>query len=186
MLDKIDGSVRASGYQGKPIRMYLAGGLAVNYYCGSRYTEDVDATFSRRVLLPFKDLVVDYVKSDNTASVIYFDANYNNALCLLHEDYEEDVVEFEGIGNAARAVHLYLLSPVDLAVSKVSRFSEQDRDDILALASFGYFTADELGRRALEALDYYVGDTRTVRTSIAIICDRIRAAKPGGARDRPP
>ena len=27
--------------------MILAGGMAVNYYCGTRYTEDVDAVFSK-------------------------------------------------------------------------------------------------------------------------------------------
>jgi hypothetical protein len=29
-------TLRESGYQGEPIAMYLAGGLAVNYYCGTR------------------------------------------------------------------------------------------------------------------------------------------------------
>lgn len=36
MLDKIDATLRDNEYQGEPIRMYLAGGMAVNYYCGSR------------------------------------------------------------------------------------------------------------------------------------------------------
>lgn len=35
-LDRLDAHIRGSGYAGEPIRMYLAGGLAVNYYCGSR------------------------------------------------------------------------------------------------------------------------------------------------------
>lgn len=36
MLDKIDGFLRNNDYRDEPIEMYLAGGLAVNYYCGSR------------------------------------------------------------------------------------------------------------------------------------------------------
>jgi hypothetical protein len=60
--------------------MYLAGGLAVNNYCGSRYTEDVDASFSHRLLLPYDEMVVDYLRSDYTASMIYLDQNYNRAV----------------------------------------------------------------------------------------------------------
>lgn len=33
----------------EPIRMYLAGGVAVNFYTGERPTRDVDASFSRRL-----------------------------------------------------------------------------------------------------------------------------------------
>ena len=65
MLDKIDTYLRDSGYEGPPVRMYLAGGLAVNYYCGSRYTEDVDASFSRRVVVRSEDLVIDYPERVN-------------------------------------------------------------------------------------------------------------------------
>jgi hypothetical protein len=154
--------------------MYLAGGLAVNNYCGSRYTEDVDASFSHRLLLPYDEMVVDYLRSDHTASMIYLDQNYNTALYLMHEDYEDDAVEFEGIGNPHRLVHLYVLSPIDLAISKISRFMEQDRTDSLDLASRNYFTADELEQRALAALGYYVGDLKTVRRNIETICDRMR------------
>lgn len=51
MLNRIDATLRENGYAGEPIIMYLAGGLAVNFYCGSRFTADVDASFSRRVTL---------------------------------------------------------------------------------------------------------------------------------------
>ena len=47
MIEKIDGFIWSSGYQGEPVKMILAGGMAVNYYCGTRYTEDVDAVFSK-------------------------------------------------------------------------------------------------------------------------------------------
>jgi hypothetical protein len=36
MLDRMDTSLRASGYEGALVYMYLAGGIAVNYYCGTR------------------------------------------------------------------------------------------------------------------------------------------------------
>jgi hypothetical protein len=49
LLDQMDASIRKGGYDGPPITMYLAGGMAVNFYCGTRYTEDVDAFYTHRV-----------------------------------------------------------------------------------------------------------------------------------------
>src|SRR5262249_30535944 len=42
-----------------PVRMYVAGGAALNFYTGERVSEDIDAVFSRRVALP-RDLEVAY------------------------------------------------------------------------------------------------------------------------------
>lgn len=166
MLDRIDGFLRAGGYQSEPVKMFLAGGMAVHYWCGSRYTEDVDASFSRRMLLPYDDLVVNYTRADGTTTFIYFDANYNTSFALLHEDFEDDSVEWKGIGNERRLVHLYVLNPVDLAVSKISRFTDRDREDIRLLASCGLLSAAAVKARAEEALSYYVGNVPSVQTSI--------------------
>jgi hypothetical protein len=48
--DAIDAGISSTGYAGKLIDMYLAGGLSVNYCCGTRYTQDVGASFSKRLL----------------------------------------------------------------------------------------------------------------------------------------
>ena len=135
ILDRIDSSLRTGGYQGPPIILYLAGGLAVNYYCGTRYTEDFDASLSNpKIHLP-SDLTVNYQHSDGTEAFIYFDRNYNPSLALLHADFEQNSREWQDIGNENRLIHLRVLAPLDLAVSKISRFSEQDREDILALGA---------------------------------------------------
>lgn len=178
VLDKIDGAVRGGGYSGPPIVMYLAGGLAVNYYCGSRYTEDIDASFSRRVLLPEKDLMAAYLRADGSSSVLYFDSNYNPTFALMHPDYQQDSAPWEGIGNERRMVHLNVLSPVDLAVSKISRASEQDREDILVLGRHHLVTAMAIRQRAEEALGYYIGNPASVRTSIEEICRGFAAIEP--------
>lgn len=166
MLDRIDLHLRQGEYSGEPIKMYLAGGMALHFYSGARYTEDVDASFSHRLLLPGNDLAVDYVREDGSASTLYFDVNYNDHFGLMHPDYRADALEWVDIGNPKRLIHLYVLKPVDLAVSKVSRFSPQDRTDILLLARQGHFTVGELRKRAVEAMDYYVGDTRWIRINL--------------------
>jgi hypothetical protein len=173
MLQKLHAYLHDGGYSGPPIRMFLAGGMAVHFHCGTRYTEDVDASFSARVLFPTEDLTVDYIRQDGTPSALYFDANYNDGFALMHPDYRDDSVPWQGIGNEDRLVHLYVLNPVDLAVSKISRFGEQDRSDIRALARAGYFNSNQLRQRATEALDYYVGNLDYVRTSIQLICEEL-------------
>ena len=72
-----------------------------------------------------------------------------------------------------RLIHLQVFSPIDLAVSKISRFASQDREDILLLASRGFFTTEQLRTHAVAALDYYVGNTHWVRGTIDLICEDI-------------
>ena len=173
IVDNIDQSIRDGGYQGEAIRMIIAGGIAVHRYCGTRYTQDIDATFSRMGFnMPTDDgLQVQYRRDDNKLSLLYLDKNYNSAFALMHEDHEEDALEWEGIGNEERIIRVYTLAPVDLALSKIARYGEQDREDILALAAGGWFTAEQFRTRALEALPYFVGNMESARTGIDLMFD---------------
>ena len=170
MLDGLDEMLRGCRLEDGAVKMHLAGGMAVHYYCGTRYTEDVDATFSRRLMLPYKKLSVDYLREDGKPASIYLNPNYNDTFAVMHPDCQEDAVEWEGIGNERRAVKLFVLAPVDLAVSKIARFSPQDRDDIASLGRAGLVTADALRTRATEALDYYVGDTIWIKRNLDDAC----------------
>jgi hypothetical protein len=175
LLDQMDASIRKGGYDGPPITMYLAGGMAVNFHCGSRYTEDVDAFYTRR--LHVGPCQVNYTHKDGSPSFLYLDNNYNPTFGLLHENHDRDAVEWTGIGNERRMILLYVLSPVDLAVTKISRYSLQDREDILALANADLFSDEQLRKRAIEALHDYIGDRAPVMTSIELICRQIVLCK---------
>jgi hypothetical protein len=59
-----------------------------------------------------------------------------------------------------------LLAPVDLAISKLGRYSEQDRADILSLAKKRLLNRAALGKRAQEAIGGYVGDIRRLQGNI--------------------
>lgn len=165
-----------------PVAMYVAGGAALHFYTGERVSEDVDAVFSRRVALP-DDLDVAYRDADGRARVLYFDRQYNDTFGLLHEDAHDDSVPLALEGVDPRVLDVRLLSPVDLAVAKFARLSDQDRADVAALARAGLVKADALRRRAEEALGAYVGDLARVRTSIDIAC-RIAAEAMPAARPR--
>lgn len=152
-----------------PVGMYVAGGTALHLYTGQRLSDDIDASFSHRIALP-EDLEVAYEGADGTAQLLYFDRQYNDTLGLLHEDAYDESRPFalEGIDPAVLDVRL--LTPVDLAVSKLGRFSDQDRDDILALARLKLIDSAALRKRATEALAGYVGDIARVQGFIEVAC----------------
>ncbi|HSD53046.1 MAG TPA: DUF6036 family nucleotidyltransferase [Burkholderiales bacterium] len=152
-----------------PVAMYVAGGAALHFYTGARISEDIDAVFSHRVALP-DDLEVAYLDADGQARLLYFDRQYNDTFGLVHAAAHDDSLPLLLEGLDPRVLDVRLLAPVDLAVSKIARLSDQDREDIAALARAGLVKPPALRRRAEEALGGYVGDIDRVRTSIDIAC----------------
>lgn len=152
-----------------PVKMYVAGGAAIHLYTGARVSKDVDAVFSHRIALP-ANLEISYRDADGAARLLYFDHQYNDTLALMHEDAHEDshALSLDGIDPAVLDVRL--LSPVDLAVTKIGRFLDHDRQDIIALARRRLIRPEPLRQRAEEALGGYVGNTDWVRGSIQMAC----------------
>jgi hypothetical protein len=149
-----------------PIKMYVAGGAALHCYTGERVSEDIDAVFSRPIALP-DNLEVAYRDADGAARLLYFDRQYSDDLALMHQDAHQDSVPLSLTGINARKLDVRLLSPFDLAVSKLSRFSEQDRDDIVTLARCKLIKAAPLRARAEQALCRYVGSIERIQGNIA-------------------
>jgi hypothetical protein len=152
-----------------PIQMYVAGGAAMHFYTGERISLDVDAAFSHRIALP-ENLEVAYRDTDGAARLLYLDRNYSDTLALLHEDAYDDSVALTLDGIDPKVMGVRLLSPVDLAVSKLGRFAEHDRNDIASLARHGLISSRALRERAEDALGGYVGALDRVRGSIEIGC----------------
>jgi len=107
-----------------PLTVYLAGGMAVHLYTGERVTTDVDAEFAGRLVIP-QDLVIDVEYEDGSIRALYFDVNYNPMFALMHENYQDDSLALD-IGTTDFNVRV--LSPLDLAVSKLARFAANDRE----------------------------------------------------------
>lgn len=155
----------------RPIVVCVAGGAAVHFYTGERYSDDIDAKiFARVVLGRPQDYQVAYRGRDGHARLLYFDTQYNDSYALLHPDTYDDAQPISVDRVDPRRLQVRLLSPLDLAVSKLSRFSEQDQDDIRALAKAGLIETAALRRRAEAALPDYVGNLKRLRNSIEIAC----------------
>ena len=174
IVARIAKKVGASASGKGPIGMYVAGGAALHLMTGARVSEDIDAVFSRRILLN-EDVQVSYRDADGRARLLYLDRNYNDTLGLLHEDAYEDSRPVTIPGVETGIIEVRALAPVDLAVTKLARFSEQDRADIELMAKAGLIASASLRKRANEALGGYVGDLNAVRTSIEIACRLIDA-----------
>src|SRR5205807_9984584 len=129
IVNRIAGSLSGLPRRVLPIRMYVAGGAALHLYTGQRVSRDIDATFSHRIALP-ENLEVAYRDADGAARLLYFDRQYNDTLGLLHEDAYEDSVPLALEGIDSTALQVRVLSALDLAVSKLGRFSGQDQADI--------------------------------------------------------
>lgn len=161
----------------KPVVACVAGGAAMQFYTGGRFTDDIDAKIMARVIIDQPEkLQIAYRGEDGRARLLYFDTQYNDSFALLHEDAYDDALPIPVEGVDPRRLEVRLLIPLDLAVSKLSRFSQQDQDDIRALAEAGLIEAGALRRRAEAALPGYVGNLERIRGSIDVAVRLIAAA----------
>ena len=137
-----------------PVEAYICGGAAVMYWVeGARISLDVDAFFSH-TFVPPQNLQTTFVGLEGEPLILDFDYNFNQNFSLLHPDYAEAAHCIKEFPN----LKVTVLSPQDIAVMKLSRFTLGDREDIKSLISAGCLDdAEQFRRRAEEALDYYVG-----------------------------
>lgn len=135
------------------VRAYLAGGMAVHLYTGYRQTGDIDVEFSARIVIPGN--LVAQVQIGNQWELLHFDTAFNPMFGLMHENYQEDAIK---VPLDLKFLHLFVLSPIDLAVSKLARFADNDQEDILTLVRLGLTSIAGIEQRAHEALSGYVGN----------------------------
>ena len=160
-----------------PIKLYVAGGAALHLHTGSRVSVDIDGVFSRKVVID-DDLEASYRDADGRVRVLYYERNYNDSLMHDHAQADSGRVDLAGVDG--KVLEVRVLSPLDLAVSKLLLFSDQDREDIELLAREKLIDAKPLRKRAEEALGGYVGDVASVRTTIDVACRLVEAARRAG------
>ncbi len=63
----------------------------------------------------------------------------------MHEDYQDEAIP---IDFGLQHLHIYVLSPVDLAVSKIVRLAGNDLEDIQSLVRQGLTNSHAIAQRA--------------------------------------
>jgi len=134
------------------VKAYIFGGTAMHFYTHERYSHDVDTGFNVSQLNIDTDIVVYYENGKSRTSLV-LDTNFNVELGLIHPDYRENAIPLQEKPDSP--LWLYLASPVDLAVSKIARFADVDKQDISLLAERKLITLREFTMCVDEALLYY-------------------------------
>ncbi|MRW92007.1 hypothetical protein GJ699_18600 [Duganella sp. FT80W] len=146
------------------VRAYLFGGCAVHMYVNSRLSVDIDAEFDYNlihredVLLALSRLrPIDFEHPGLGPFLLDLDPRFTTTLCPLHVDYQDRAVQLELGQRNTVPLTVWLPSPLDLAISKLGRFSTVDIDDILLLLKQPGACWAEFERLAMESSQYYVG-----------------------------
>jgi len=160
-----------------PVHAYIAGGVAVNYYTGVRMSDDVDIMWSRRVAIPPDMQIFEVANPDDPTDVmiVSMDGAFGDYLGSFHPDWMADAPEVCQIGD----IVLHVISPLDLAVSKIARFQDRDREDIEALARFNLISSEDVATRADEAIEFYVGDTTFIQYNRRDAVELVKAIESG-------
>lgn len=177
VLELLDRIARTLPTLAEPVVAIVVGGTAVHFYSPVRVSSDVEAIFSHRLLLP-PDLVLRWTDDDGADRTLVYDPGFFRDLALIHPDHERDAVDLDLVLSGRLRVRV--LSPVDLALSKLARWGARDQSDVEALARAGLLSAAALRTRADEALSYFVGDPRWVKHHIeqAATIIEVAAVKP--------
>ncbi len=132
----------------QPVKAYITGGSAVHFYTNSRVSDDVDLILSHTVNIP-EDLTVVWLDSDQSINQVSYDYTYNPTLGLMHEDFEDRAKLIKSIDDK---FEIYLLSPIDLIISKISRYTSNDEDDIQNIIKKCDINKDKLYKLAKETI----------------------------------
>jgi len=147
------------------VKVIVFGGCAVHLYTSHRVSADVDAEIYeaslpegfhlRTLLAQVPEQFVD--ETSGRLMELNYDLHYNTCFGPIHEDYWVRSFPLEEF-SVECPLHVHIAAPVDIAISKLGRATDQDIGDIMALLRAGFILTAELRRLALQAIDVYVGN----------------------------
>jgi hypothetical protein len=153
----------------RPVQLIMTGGAAMALYSPTRSSNDVDAIFSHRIILP--DVLVPYMSEQGEKRALTWDRNYSPVLGLMHPDAENDAIFVAQ--SPDHKFDILVLSPLDLAVSKLGRYADNDKDDIQELYESRLLSPKDLEVRTAEAMLYFVGDLGQVHHNLTLAMEQM-------------
>jgi hypothetical protein len=140
------------------VKAFIFGGCAFHIHTNARGSNDIDAEIQSIKQLKKEDIFlflenndVEYLDNNNLETNLEFDSGFNTSLASIDPDYEDRVIPlaYDSI------VEVYLVSGLDLAVSKLARLSDRDIEDITELYLRNKFLLEEFEKSANNAKEYY-------------------------------
>lgn len=157
----------------EPLNIYIAGGMAVHLHTGLQATSDVDAQFDKKIHVP-NDLSVSYEDKSGQQSILRFNMGYNPDHSLLPIGYTERSTKVD-VGTKNIQPHILCIN--DLIISKISRFSQVDQEDIELLAAHTQCDLEAIADSIEVALSQIVGSTKHVRQNADCALELIRRSQ---------
>jgi hypothetical protein len=141
------------------VKVFIFGGCAFHIHTNARGSNDIDAEIQSINQLKKEDIFlflenndVEYLDNNDLETNLEFDSGFNTSLASIDPDYKDRVIPLV----SESIVEVYIVSGVDLAVSKLARLSDRDIQDIKELYARNKFSLEEFKKTANNAKDYYV------------------------------
>jgi hypothetical protein len=165
MFKSVEVQLTLEGAKSGALKIIVFGGCAVHLYTNHRVSTDVDAEIYefnlpedfhlQTLLAQVPELFVD--EQSGRLMELNYDLQYNTSFGPIHEDYWERSLPL-GEFPMVSPLHVHIAAPIDVAISKLGRATDQDIGDIMALLRAGFIRSTEFHRLALQAIDVYVGN----------------------------
>ncbi len=176
MFKSIEAELILEGAKPGAVKVIVFGGCAVHLYTHHRISSDVDAEIycvSFRNKLRLQTLLAEFPEQffdeqSGRVMELNYDLQYHTGFGPLHEDYWERSLPLEEFPLES-VLHLHIAAPIDIAISKLGRATDQDISDIMALLRTGFILTTELHGLALQAIDMYVGNKEQPRSILSNI-----------------
>ncbi|MCA6062510.1 DUF6036 family nucleotidyltransferase [Thalassolituus marinus] len=153
-------------------RAYIFGGAALHIHTNARGSSDIDVEFEAAQALELGDITIIYVDDDGLEKTLVVDDTFTPTISgLLSEYYQDDAIPL--FGTDSDPLIAYVVTALDLAVSKLDRLAVDDQTDIISLHQAGKFTAEELREHAEEALIGAVGNERRLKGNIEFMVNQL-------------
>ncbi|WP_296281986.1 DUF6036 family nucleotidyltransferase [uncultured Acinetobacter sp.] len=140
------------------VKVYIFGGCAFHIHTNARGSNDIDAEIQaisylkkEEIYLFLENHDIEYMDENGLETNLEFDSGFNTSLASIDPDYDERLIPL--ISNSI--VEVYLVSGLDLAVSKLARLSDRDIEDIKELYLKGKFSLEAFKKSANNAEMYY-------------------------------
>lgn len=173
----LDDDLAAQGCTPGSIKAVIFGGAAVHMYTAYRPSSDVDTEFlieqsnfsAREVMVLAEQLPpIDYLDANNEDRMIEYDTNFRPVFAPLHHGYIDRLRPLWP--GDFKVLSVCLPSPLDLAITKLGRFSQVDQEDILALLALPGADIDQFAKYAEEACrEYPAGNPQRLLLSLRTV-----------------
>jgi len=153
-------------------RAYIFGGAALHIHTNARGSSDIDVELQAAQALELGDITIIYTDDDGLEKALIVDDTFTPTISgLLPEYYQDDAIPL--FGSDSDPLVAYVVTALDLAVSKLDRLAVDDQADIISLHQASKFTAEELRKHAEEALIGAVGNERRLKGNIEFMVNQL-------------